>query len=302
MRTKGCEDVMLLGSKLKGLCWCFSLAILFVLNCRVADAQVNLENTIDSKSSLELEKYEQALKERERLLLQAVPAAQVVPLDNSNILSNPEVENAPVNTDTVSIKSEPAVIKSHNGAELIVDGSNDGGRGSLITNELEGRLQASHIRITELLKELDSARRRLVIAETEVERLSSIIEGGSAKSTRDAKVEAQAQARVARPAVPQVPEMPIATVTVNKANLRTGPGLDNSPLMTVSRGTRLAIETRQGDWYRAITPTGARAWVSGDVIAFGAKDQWAPSQTVKVGGYDLQAEEAAFALISEGIE
>ncbi len=91
----------------------------------------------------------------------------------------------------------------------------------------------------------------------------------------------------AAPAAPTPPkaepaqaDLPVATVVVDKAQLRTGPGKDNSPLMAVSKGTRLVIETRQGDWYRVVAPSGARAWVSSDIVAFGT------SGTGLVGGYD----------------
>jgi len=70
---------------------------------------------------------------------------------------------------------------------------------------------------------------------------------------------------------PKAPDdLPVATVVVEKANLRTGPGTDNSSLMSVSRGTRLVVETRNGSWYRVFAPNGTRAWVTGDVLSFAA--------------------------------
>lgn len=81
-------------------------------------------------------------------------------------------------------------------------------------------------------------------------------------------------------------DTPVATVVSEKANLRTGPGADNSPLMSVTRGTRLVVETKQGDWYRVISPTGTRAWVSSDVVAFGPTSQSSPTRTVRIRGFD----------------
>jgi uncharacterized protein YgiM (DUF1202 family) len=63
--------------------------------------------------------------------------------------------------------------------------------------------------------------------------------------------------------------MPIATIVADKAKLRAGPGSEHSEIMSVTKGTRLAVETKKGQWYRVMAPTGQRAWISGDVISFG---------------------------------
>jgi len=165
-------------------------------------------------------------------------------------------------------------------------------------SQLSEDLSSADRRIKNLENELSEARNRLMMAETEVERLSGLVQTGS-RSTTLARVEelaAQRRAPAAAPAVQRITsaipaeEMPIATIVVDKANLRTGPGQDNSPLMSVSRGTRLAVETRRGDWYRVISPTGARAWVSAEVIAFGSTPVSSPSRTVRVRAYDASLE------------
>ena len=58
----------------------------------------------------------------------------------------------------------------------------------------------------------------------------------------------------------------VGEVTEDKANLRSGPGTENSPVMQVQRGTRLTIEAREGDWYRVMSPTGTRAYIKSDVV------------------------------------
>jgi len=170
---------------------------------------------------------------------------------------------------------------------------------------LTANLQRTEGRVQSLVKELEESRNRLIIAETEVERLSRIIEARNlqhyADSTGRDLNNRQARAVPARNLpeknVAAESDMLIATVAVDKANLRTGPGTDNSPLMTVARGTRLAIETRQGEWYRVISPTGARAWVSSDVISFGATAQSSPNRTVRIKGAGPDVEEEAFRFI-----
>lgn len=174
-----------------------------------------------------------------------------------------------------------------------------------------------------LQKELDETRNRLILAETEVERLSSIVEdrkqstiaritGNSAPQSASAP-QASAGMRLAvksnsaaagaiSPAVDQksAPDMMIATVVADKAALRTGPGKDNSQLLAVSKGTRLAVETRQGEWYRVITPTGTRAWVSATVVAFGPGGKSEPTRTLRGSGYNLAVEDEALKLLRYG--
>ena len=58
----------------------------------------------------------------------------------------------------------------------------------------------------------------------------------------------------------------IVTVRAGSAFLRSGPSTADSPLMRVSKGTRLAVETKKGDWYRVIAPNGQRTWINKDVI------------------------------------
>ena len=38
----------------------------------------------------------------------------------------------------------------------------------------------------------------------------------------------------------------------------------------MKRGTRLAVEVREGTWLRVTSPTGQRAWVSADVVELGS--------------------------------
>ena len=170
---------------------------------------------------------------------------------------------------------------------------------------LRSNLQRTETRVQSLLREIEETRNRLMIAETEVERLSRIIEARNIKNysaSKGSNIEAKLSPSTLSRNLPDTPSQPesdmiIATITVDKANLRTGPGTDNSPLMTVAKGTRLAIETRQGDWYRVISPTGARAWVSSDVVSFGSSIHSSPNKTVRIKGANPDVEEEAFRFI-----
>lgn len=161
---------------------------------------------------------------------------------------------------------------------------------------VESQLASAKRKIEKLSKELDDAQGRLLIAETEVERLSRVIE------VRSVQGKIPSTPRTSRTRVSELPaggagDMMIATVSADKVNLRTGPGLENSPLMTVAEGTRLAVETREGSWYRVIAPTGARAWVSSEVVTFGPDPDASPTRTVKVRGVSEESEENAYRFI-----
>lgn len=62
-------------------------------------------------------------------------------------------------------------------------------------------------------------------------------------------------------------DMPVVAVTAKKAYLRAGPAKNHSPVMVVKRGSLLAVERELNGWFRVITPTGGRAWISGEVVA-----------------------------------
>jgi hypothetical protein len=171
--------------------------------------------------------------------------------------------------------------------------------------DLRRQVEQLQRKLREATGELQESRNRLMIAETEVERLSNVLEQRNRTTlARVAPEVAQAQharreyhppqpASVAKQVQPPTQttttqparsDMLVGTVTADKAFLRSGAGKENSPLMSVSRGTRLVIETRQGSWYRVITPNGTRAWVSSEVISFGADNSASPGRTVSIRG------------------
>lgn len=70
----------------------------------------------------------------------------------------------------------------------------------------------------------------------------------------------------------------IAEVISAKVNLRSGPGEEHSPVMQVQKGTRLTVESREGDWYRVLSPTGSRAYVKKDVVLTANQEQTPKSE------------------------
>lgn len=226
------------------------------------------------------------------------------------IPEEPQVKKA---VTTVNRAPKPKAVASSSSER-------SGSEAALISNiqrtsmELVGKLREREERISTLQSELDETRSRLIVAETEVERLSKHLDSrnmnsigayNSAKmfpnraSMKEAPVATKPIGRniTAPPQAVEV-DMPVVTVIADKAALRTGPGPDNSPLMEVSRGTVLTVETRSGNWYRVNTPTGTRAWISGEVVRFGNSGA-EPSSSLRMGGYDTSAEDEALKLIKQ---
>ena len=139
-------------------------------------------------------------------------------------------------------------------------------------------------RVQELKRELQKTKEQLAIAELEVSRLSAILQSSSR-----ARISPSRPAEISRQKVPQqgvalktsstyntktadtapANDMQVATIASKKAYLRLGPGKQHSTLMALREGSRLAVEMRQGDWYRVFAPNGQRAWIHSSVLSFG---------------------------------
>lgn len=176
---------------------------------------------------------------------------------------------------------------------------------------LKRELEASHKRITDLERKLEEVRGQLAMAETELSRLATISEARTRASLGRAALPPApiqpsgvaapvvATGRIDSPAIEPTPassaDLTIATVDVEKAELRLGPGKNHSSLMTVAKGSRLAVEARQGEWLRVFAPNGQRAWVQSKLVTFGSKGGVkSVSTTVRVHGYSSSLEDEAF--------
>ncbi len=143
----------------------------------------------------------------------------------------------------------------------------------------QGQLVAG---IPGLRRQLQEAKNQLLMKETEMQMLQK---SGSTKSVASAEPKPVAESAVKQKMLDQVMERSgriageetvrgksresdvlIVEVRAPKANLRSGPGNEHAPIMQLQRGARLTVEQREGDWYRVIAPTGARAYVTADVV------------------------------------
>lgn len=183
-------------------------------------------------------------------------------------------------------------------------------------SNLRRELQSAQQRVEELERSLDQARSQLALTETELSRLSVRLDsknraslgkynlpivgnqaapagaasGGSGFDTARMK----APTTEVRPPAANT-EMPVATVAVDKADLRLGPGKNHSALMAVPRGSRLVVETRQGEWYRVFAPSGERAWIQAGMVLFGDGASVLNDGTAsRIKGFNPNDEEEAF--------
>ena len=238
--------------------------------------------------SVDLDRKEDELIKKEAALLKQLSSSSSNEIAEQNETTTQNETMARI--DTPALKMIPNDMSASTQPSATIQM----GTSSAIIAEKERRIET-------LSQEVSKLRNRLLLAETEVERLSSIVDERNRRQmnsiTQQRNIEHNAAlapviaAKRAPPtnagAAPAAQDMQVVTVRSDKAHLRTGPGEENSPLMTVSRGTRLAVETRSGNWYRVISPAGTRAWVSADVVLFGDLD---PSRTTRIGGFSPQAD------------
>ncbi len=142
--------------------------------------------------------------------------------------------------------------------------------------------KAKIARIDELERETLQAKNALLLKETEVKMLSG---DKKVMPTPQPTPPPGAKATIPEPSVattsraqlrsPEPPRSDVSSVRViaDKANLRGEPGDEHSPIMTVRKGSRLLVETKEGNWYRVIAPDGRRAYVRSDVVQLIGKKQ-----------------------------
>lgn len=149
------------------------------------------------------------------------------------------------------------------------------------------KAQDKATRITEVENALIKAKNDLLLKETEIRMLSggnSRASGGtldspsilpepsaansaisSKPSMRDLAARITPIDKVAGPDTSGA-DVLVVEVIAKKVNLRSGPGNEHAPLMQVQAGTQLTVESKEGDWYRVLTPTGSRAYIRTDVV------------------------------------
>jgi hypothetical protein len=188
---------------------------------------------------------------------------------------------------------------------------------------LRSQLEQRDLQVSALTKQVQELQSQLTIAEVEVERLSAVMDAKTRASLGQYKIappaaEARAVPRAAqdqnlsaqvstntaaRDVQPPSPDsnLEVATVAVQKAELRLGPGNNHSALLSLPRGSRLAVEMRQGAWLRVFAPSGERAWIHASLVQFGDSSVKTDGDSaVAVKGFAGPAEDEAFRRFQRG--
>lgn len=146
-----------------------------------------------------------------------------------------------------------------------------GGDLSRLTAEnsrLRDEIEALKLKTKTELAEVDDLRVKLMVAETQIERLNKIIEECSQTGDHVTNYRSGAQ-EISKDGTSH---SMYATVIGNSITPRTGPGNSFAPISSLRRGQRVPVENRQGDWYKVRLPNGAFAWIHSALIKIGTGD------------------------------
>jgi len=138
-------------------------------------------------------------------------------------------------------------------------------------SKLKEEIAALQLKAKTGLTEVDNLRVKLMVTETQVERINKILEECSQRSdsTNSNYITGAQQIDPKQGTSRSL----YATVIGNSITPRTGPGNSFSPISTLRRGERVPVEDRQGDWYKVLLPSGAFAWVHTALVKLGEKGE-----------------------------
>lgn len=83
-----------------------------------------------------------------------------------------------------------------------------------------------------------------------------------------------------------IPQYTEAIVNVGRANVRSGPGVSNTVIATLSSGSKLPVTEATRDWFRVTLHNGNPGWISRNLVNFRTYDGSKPIQDI-IGYYTL---------------
>jgi hypothetical protein len=224
---------------------------------RMRQQLIDAENSIVQEAAASTSDDELKIYEEEEILKNEIKAAATI--KNSAAMPqaiSEEITQKPINTDYKISNSVPK----------------------------KPTLTTSNDKVTILEQELQDARNKLLVAEAEIERLNNLI--SNQKSAQPAAKNDSALVFSTAYGAQETTESDnydlVITVVTDKTSLRGGPDKSAIRIMELSKGARLKVEDRQGDWFRITTKSGTRAWVSAKDVAFGPTDSASPTNTVRI--------------------
>lgn len=257
----------------------------------IATTKTAENNSIADKVKTDITNLEQTIAKKNQELLNKDQEIAKIRADFAKELESMKISLSNQSEEQIKTLSEQAKSQADQISQLTVANQGYKTIESDLTQKFEGQI--------------DKLNLKLMFAETEVERLAAILDDQNRKVlglkpvNREDKKTAPAEAKkiVQSAPVEENTDMPVVKVAVDKANLRTGPGMNHSPLMELAGGSRLVVEQKQDAWLRVIAPNGVRAWISADVTESVPNGFNEETTTVKVQGYDHEVEARALKLI-----
>lgn len=171
--------------------------------------------------------------------------------------------------------------------------------------DAEQKLQIAESQVKILSRELDTTRKSLASAEHRIDELSSIVKGNYSGTTAPptqgglevVQVEKPKTSPSIKPSLPVITDVVdsarrrnmedpsnIATIWLDRAPLRIGPGQSESALFVIPKQSRVIVERRTGEWYRVVTMSGTRGWVYGGNLRFNIQSD--RESTIAVKAYN----------------
>ncbi len=151
-----------------------------------------------------------------------------------------------------------------------------GSQESINRQDLEQRVTIAESQVTILSQELEITQRKLSETENRLanaQRNAPLNGNGSGDasfvpSSYDTFVVPANDTTDTNEQAPLGNTLPTARVTTDKTPLRIGPGAKEAMLVRLTRNSIVEIEHRNGSWYRVITSSGTRGWITGSVLLF----------------------------------
>lgn len=192
------------------------------------------------------------------------------------------VSIVPISAETAPARPAPRRAKASNSTSS--------------SKDLEQRVTVAESQVTILSKELEDAQRKLADTENRLARAErtmspngiSAADSDYRSSSYQTFTVPSADSAPEEEITPSVNQLPVARITKDRTPLRIGPGSNQASLHNLSRNSVVEIEHRTGTWYRVISSSGARGWVSGTVLIFDVDNF--PGSTDRVMAYQPSRE------------
>jgi Bacterial SH3 domain len=231
-------------------------------------------------------------KETSGTILPDVKHVEIRPVDAKQAMQEPQTLTQPVATATaiaqpkIVVPQEPFLREPRTTSIVPVSESGSPERRrprtsratkeSTNSKDLEQRITIAESQVSILSQELEITQRKLSETENRLanaQRNAPFNGSGSGEvafvpSSYDTFVVPTDDTANTNEQAPLRTALPTARVTTDKTPLRIGPGAKEPTLVRLTRNSIVEIEHRTGSWYRVITSSGTRGWITGSFLLF----------------------------------